>query len=417
MGYRETQSGTPHFFPSQPEAVRARATQRTILVSLIACCCALLCSRNVAADDRPQPVTLIRTPAGGLQPEALGDRSGTTHLVFLSGELGAADVLYTRRERGANEFLPPIRVNSAPGAAVAIGTVRGAHLALGREGRVHVAWNGAMKARPADTNGGSPMLYTRSNPARTAFEPQRNLMSRSTALDGGGTIAADSLGTVLVTWHGRPEGSPPGEQYRRMLVARSGDDGATFGPEESAWAEATGACACCGTGALAGSDGALTLIYRAAESTMERDLFLLSSKDRGKTFAGVRLDPWKVGVCPMSTVSLTEGPKGVVAAWETAGQVFMTTIDPKSGKPAEPIHPSGIAGRRKHPAVAVNERGEILIAWAEDTSFQRGGSLAWRLFDASGKQTPLHGRVENGVPHFSRPAAVARPDGSFLIVH
>ena len=39
-------------------------------------------------------------------------------------------------------------MNSQAGSAVAAGTIRGAHLALGRKGRVHVAWNGSGTALP-----------------------------------------------------------------------------------------------------------------------------------------------------------------------------------------------------------------------------------------------------------------------------
>jgi hypothetical protein len=39
-------------------------------------------------------------------------------------------------------FSSALKVNSHPGSAIAAGNIRGAHIALGRNGRVHVAWNG-----------------------------------------------------------------------------------------------------------------------------------------------------------------------------------------------------------------------------------------------------------------------------------
>jgi hypothetical protein len=50
--------------------------------------------------------------------------------------------------------------------------VRGPRIAVGRSGRVHVAWNGS----PSTAPGAIPMVCTRLNDAGTAFEPQRNLM-------------------------------------------------------------------------------------------------------------------------------------------------------------------------------------------------------------------------------------------------
>ena len=88
-------------------------------------------------------VHLQRAPAGALQPQAVMDAQGTLHLVYLKGDPKACDVFYSRRVRGAEGFTPALRVNSQPGSAVAVGTIRGAQLALGKGGRVHVVWNGS----------------------------------------------------------------------------------------------------------------------------------------------------------------------------------------------------------------------------------------------------------------------------------
>src|SRR5262245_54234731 len=153
-------------------------------------------------------VGLVRIPGGGLQPEIAVDTAGAVHMVFLRGEPSAADVFYARSTDGGKTFSTPIRVNSQDGSAIATGTIRGAQIAIGRGGRVHVAWNGSDRARPKPpvnpkTNRtGMPMLYARSNASRTAFEPQRNLMTDTVDLDGGGSIAADQGGRVYVAWHG-----------------------------------------------------------------------------------------------------------------------------------------------------------------------------------------------------------------------
>jgi hypothetical protein len=128
------------------------------------------------------------------------------------------------------------------------------------------------------------------------------------------------------------------------------------------------------------------------------------------------LHPWRLVACPMSSESLAEGPSGVTAAWETNGRVFFSRIDPKTPEPLRPVAPPG-GGDRKHPAVAVSAKGETLLVWAEGTGWQRGGALAWRVFDPSGRPTRESGRVEKGVPVWGLPTAVARPDGGFTIIH
>src|SRR5947207_11823362 len=76
-------------------------------------------------------VDLVRVPDGGLQPQAVLDSSGTLHLVYLAGDPKHCDVLYARRPAGQTNFSRPLQVNSTPGSAIALGTVRGAQLVLG----------------------------------------------------------------------------------------------------------------------------------------------------------------------------------------------------------------------------------------------------------------------------------------------
>jgi hypothetical protein len=367
--------------------------------------------------ERPR-VEVIRTPDSGIQPQAVIDAAGTIHLVYFKGDPAGGDLYYlsSQSRTAPPAFSRPVRVNSQPGSAIAVGTIRGAQLALGKGGRLHVAWNGAQKALPPNPIKGSPMLYARSDPGRSAFEPQRNLMQRTWGLDGGGTVAADDARNVYVGWHGRTPDAPEGEAGRAMWFARSGDDGATFAPEEPALDRATGACACCGTRALADSRGNLFALYRAATGNIDRDMILLTSRDNGAHFDGVSLEPWRVTVCPMSSATLVESGGDVLAAWETKGQVAFARIDSATLRPSAPVSPPG-SGNRKHPVVAASAQGETILVWAEDTGWQRGGALAWRIFDRSGRATRALGRVDRGIPVWGLPAVVARPDGGFTIIH
>jgi hypothetical protein len=371
-----------------------------------------------AADDGRKRVEVVRTPDGGIQPQAVIDAAGTIHLIYFKGDPAGGDLYYAFRKTAPASagFLRPIRVNSQAGSAIATGTIRGGQLALGKGERLHVAWNGSQKARPANPIKGVPMLYARSDGSRSAFEAERNLMQRTFGLDGGGTVAADSAGNVYVGWHGRTTDAPEGEAGRALWFARSRDDGATFAPEQPALFGATGACACCGTRALADSRGTVYALYRAATGNVDRDMMLLTSRDHGRHFEGVSLQPWKVTICPMSSESLVESGSDILAAWETKGQVSFVRIDSRTLEPSPPSSPPG-GGNRKHPAVASNAQGETILVWAEDTGWQRGGSLAWRVFDRSGQATRERGRLDGGIPIWGLATVVARPDGGFTIIH
>jgi hypothetical protein len=359
-------------------------------------------------------VDLLRVPDGGIQPQVAVDGKGVVHLVYYKGPAGGGDLFYVHSADGRT-FSQPLRVNTVAGSAMAIGNVRGAHLAVGKGGRPHVAWMGSDKARPRAPRDATPMLYTRLDDKGTAFEPERNVIRSAIGLDGGASVAADAAGNVTVAWHA-PAPGEKGEQVRGVWVARSADDGKTFAPEEAAFDEATGACGCCGMRAFADKRGAVYVLYRAAKEGVHRDMYLLTSAKPGAPFRGVDLQGWEINACPMSTAAFAEGPGGVLAAWETKGQVYFATVDPATGKPSAPRAAPGDARGRKHPSVAGNMQGEILLAWTEGMGWEKGGALAWQVYDKDGKPTGAKGRVD-GVPTWSLVAAFARPDGGFTILY
>ena len=296
-----------------------------------------------AEDGSTSPdIKILETPDGGIQPQAAIDDQGVIHLIYFKGKPGGGDLFYTRRAPAEDRLSPPVRVNSQPGSAIAIGTIRGGQIALGKGGRIHVAWNGSNDALPKNSFGSTPMLYARSDEGGKSFEPQRNLMLRTSVLDGGGTVAADPAGHVYVSWHARAEDAEPGEAGRRMWVARSKDDGATFASEEPALGQqSTGACGCCGTRAMADRHGTVYLLYRAATGGVERGIYLLTSDDRGGHFQAASVHPWKANICPMSSASLSEASSGILAAWETKGQVYFSRLAPGSHEASPPIAPPG----------------------------------------------------------------------------
>jgi hypothetical protein len=368
-------------------------------------------------------VTVTRVPNGGIQPDVAVDARGVVHMVYLLGEPGAANVFYVRSRDGGKTFAPAVRVNSQDGSAIATGTIRGAQIALGRDGRIHVAWNGSNTALPKPLvdpktqRTGMPMLYARSTAAATAFEVQRNLIAQTTNLDGGGSIAADQNGHVYVAWHGNAIDGESGEAARRVWIARSNDDGATFLKEMPISDPSTGVCGCCALRLATTATGDLHLLYRAATALINRDMYSLVSRDRGTTFSGSRVHSWKIATCPMSSMSIAAGDR-VWRAWETDGQVYFNSVDSADKTPIAPPPGSAEESRhRKHPRIVGSQDGSrVLLVWTEGTAWARGGSLAWQVFESSGRPVDVQYR-ETGVPVWSFAAAAARPDGSFVIFY
>jgi len=360
------------------------------------------------------PVLVVRTPDDGIQPQAAVDARGALHVIYLKGDPAAADVFYVRREPGSERWTAPLRVNSRPGSAIATGTVRGPHVALGKGDRVHVAWMGSQSAEPRGPGGATPMLYARLDDAGAAFQPERNVMQFAVGLDGGASVAADRSGSVYVVWHAGA--GARGEAARRVWVARSDDEGKSFAREVSVGGEATGVCGCCGMRAFADPAGRLFLLYRAATEEVHRDMILMSGGSGAGAFRTTRVAEWNLRACPMSTAWLSRSSAGVVLGWETAGQVFYSVLEPASGALSAPTSAPGEGGKRRHPAVAANARGETLLVWSEGTGWNRGGSLAWQLFDRERRPAGEKGEAP-ALPVWDLAAAAALPDGRFVIVY
>lgn len=374
-----------------------------------------------AADTPPaQPhryVELRRVPDGGIQPQAVSAK-GVLHLIYFKGDARRGDVFYVASRDDGKTFSKSLRVNSEPGCVIAAGNIRGAHLAVSGSGRVHVAWMGTHGAKPAAPGGAAPMLYARLNDAKNAFEPQRNLITSAVGLDGGGSLAADGE-RVYVFWHA-PAPETKGEENRRVWLAASADDGATFAKERPVSPAETGVCGCCGVRAFAAYPGQFGVLYRSARDTVHRDTYFLRLAAGTEQFEAFNVHPWETGTCPMSSAAFVDVHNESLIAWETEGQIWLTAVGHGRGKPGEPRAAPGQPQTRKHPALAFNGR-DVLLAWTEGMGWNKGGKVAWQVYDA--RPQPINeprflasGQAD-GVPVWSLIAAVPLANDRFLIFY
>ena len=379
---------------------------------LLVSCLGFLLFPSLQADTALPKVHLERVPDDGIQPQTVVDKHGTIHLVYFKGDPSAGDLFYARSSNGST-FSTPVRVNSVPGSAIAVGTIRGARIAVGRRGRVYVAWNGSRKVF-APGGQRSPMLFARLNSQGTAFEPERNLIHEVTGVDGGGGIAADQRGDIYVFWHA-PMPGKTGENNRRVWMAKSENDGKTFAPERIIWNEPTGACACCSLTAFANNAGTLFVLFRSAEQMVHRDIYLLESQDHGRTFRGSDASKWNVGYCVMSSEAFAANSNQTFAAWETEKRVHFGRISPANATVADVNLPDP-GTDQKYPSLATGRAGLLLVSWTEGMGWKRGGSLHWQLFDSALHPVGKPGSAA-GVPIWSLPAAYPLADGSFGILY
>lgn len=395
-----------------------------VLLALI-----ILVARSASAEpDRPV-VNTLRVPNGGIQPQLAIGKSEAVHMLYYKGDARAGDILYFVSTDFGESFSQPIRVNSQPGSAIAAGTIRGAHLTLGKNDRVHVAWNGSAKAKPKGLPNpqlpedspyrySSPMLYARMKSDGTGFEQQRNLMTSTYALDGGGSVAADNEGNVYVVWHASSTTGSPGEEGRAVWVATSRDDGKTFSAESRANRQQTGACGCCGLRASTDRNGNLFVLYRSTMNAVHRDMYVLLSKDKARSFAATKLDEWEIGQCVMSSASFHETTDGMLAAWETEQQVKFGRVERSLPEAVGDISaPELNEQTRKHPTLAVNSKGQVILVWTEGTGWQKGGSVAWQVFEPSGRPVAGTAGRADGVPVWGLVAVFVAKNDEFTVVY
>jgi hypothetical protein len=384
---------------------------KTPFIPLLVLVAQLVIPLNISAAT----VDVVRVPDRGIQPQAAVDDSGTLHLIYFKGAPANGDLFYVTRPVGQSEFRQPIPVNHIAGSAIAMGTIRGAHLALGKNGRVHVAWmgSGPTAKKGEGTHPESPMFYTRLNDSGSAFEPERNIITWTGGLDGGGSVAADSQGDVYVAWHGRAPDAADGEAGRAMFVAVSADDGRTFAREIQANPTPTGACGCCGMRAFVDGSDNLHLLYRTA-NPVSRDMMLLTSSNHARTFKETPVNRWFTQSCPMSSSVMTGKQQGILLATETGDQVEWASLATDGLKPGSAISVS--SAKSGHPSIATNANGDVLVAWAEGAGWAKGGSLKWQLYDTNDAPVELEAPVAE-IPTWSFPAAVTAAGNNFVVIY
>ena len=57
--------------------------------------------------------------------------------------------------------------------------------------------------------------------------------------------------------------------------------------------------------------------------------------------------------------------------------MYFARIKPGTGEASEPVAAPGHGKNRKHPALAVTGKGELILVWPEGTGWETGGDLAW----------------------------------------
>src|SRR5687768_5855198 len=122
----------------------------------------------LALTVRGAEISTIRIPDDGIAPQAAVDSKGVLHLTYFKETAdNCGDLFHVRSSDDGKTFSSPILVNSHKGSAISVRTAR---IALGKDDRLHVLWNGSKLAQPkgpksphmkeSNPYNGTPLLYT-----------------------------------------------------------------------------------------------------------------------------------------------------------------------------------------------------------------------------------------------------------------
>lgn len=379
-----------------------------LLAILLVCGLALVPSLASAAE-----VSIMATPDDGLQPRLVTDAGGGIHLLYFKKRLNRpaareGSLYYRQYDAEAGRFGAPVRVSSQAFNVQSYAIAR-ASLAIDGQGRAHVMWY-----LPRS----SVYYYTRSNPQRSAFEPQRSMVSEfDIGLDASGDVAAHGDQVALI-W---AAGDLSFEERRAAYGRFSHDGGETFGSEMLISNPDLGACACCSLAADYQDDSQLLVAYRSAIDGVGRHMQLLTVDGVDNAPSGSRYGPvhklqqWEASFCPLSTNDIsTDHEGGNWLVFETEARIMLMGLPDQTPMPvAAPFTET----RQKHPAVAVNPKGETLVVWGEAISHTRGGRLNMQLLTDGQAVSGFEFAEQIEIGDFSFPAAAVLPDGNFLVVY
>jgi len=308
---------------------------------------------------------------------------------------GATDVYAAVSRDGGRTFAPPARVNDVPGAANVGGEQPPRVAIVEHDGPswIDVMWTAKSRAGTrlmtsrsidggrsfarASIVPGSDAKGNRGWESMTAMAPGRVLRiwldHRGLADESGG--AAMPHNGQAHTGHGDADGVSRAQLSKLYF---SGSDDTAAGPR----AIASGVCYCCKTALATARDGSIYAAWRHVYPGNVRDIAFTMSKDGGRTFAApvrVSNDDWVLDGCPENGPSIAADAKGTVhIVWPTLVKgsgadpalalFYATTSDGKTFSPRKQIPTDGTP---RHPQVAVNREGRVLIAWDEQLAGSR----------------------------------------------
>jgi hypothetical protein len=304
-----------------------------LLVQILICViCGSGCARKAESRQPMAAVRISSVEVDAAEPSIAASPSGAVYVAWVEHVDGGANVMVGRFDQ---TVAAAVRVNAKVGEATAW---RGdpPSLAAAPDGILYVVWTSRLPDQPHATD--LYMSVSRDN-GRSFEAPVRINADEQSGPQGMHSLAIGPQGTVYVAWLEERKKAHPvvidkGQQKhkheeanREVFVASSKDGGKTFSSKTQV---ASDACPCCKTSLSVAPDGRIYASWRQVLPGNFRHIAVASSADQARTFSTpviVSDDRWMLAGCPVSGSSLSVSSDGTLQVlWYADGQVGPTGV-------------------------------------------------------------------------------------------
>jgi hypothetical protein len=277
-----------------------------------------------------------RTPK---QPQAAIGHDGSIHIVFGVGNT----VQYTNSTDGGSTFAKSANTFEVPN--MSLGMRRGPRIAATKDAIVVTAVGGKL-GRGKD---GDVLAWRSMNAGKTWLGPVRVNDKADSAREGLHAMAAGEDGSLWCVWLDL--------RFRKseIYAARSIDGGETWEPNIRVYQSPDGSvCQCCHPSVIV-QGTKLVIMFRNLLSG-NRDMYVMSSTDNGKTFTTAEKlghGTWPLDACPMDGGMLAALIDDTIeTAWRRDDKVYLAT---------NTAAPEVLLGRGQQPWIAGTNNGSVVV--------------------------------------------------------
>ncbi|MGV3484857.1 MAG: sialidase family protein [Planctomycetaceae bacterium] len=248
------------------------------------------------------------------QPQVCVDHSGTAHLAFGSG----SSVFYCQSLDAGQSYSPARKAFSV--ANMSLGMRRGPRVAKSANSIVITAIGGKEgKGRDGDLQ-----AWRSADEGASWQGPVQVNDVNGSAREGLHAMAAGPDGAIICVWLDLRS------KRTEIYASTSTDGGLKWSGNALVYRSPAGSvCECCHPSVVIDAE-AVHVMFRNSIGG-NRDMYLATSGDKGKTFGPARqlgVDHWSLFACPMDGGMLVvDGDGKAFTAWRRGGELFFTSDD------------------------------------------------------------------------------------------